>query len=69
MSLKKYHDAFWDKLLFNSGKLQMWVWRFVYNFAFRGRSNEEIVVLNYGYALLSDAGIYLDKYKEEKWVF
>ncbi len=47
----------------------MWVWRFVYNFTFKGRSNEEIVVLNYGYALLSDAGIYLDKYKEEKWVF
>jgi SAM-dependent methyltransferase len=52
-------------LLFNSGRLQKWIWERTYNFTFKGQSNPELVSFNYGYALLGDNGIYLEKYKEQ----
>ena len=52
------------KVLFNAGPIQNWIWKNFYNLAFRGQKNPEITVLNYGYALLSDSGIYLEKFKD-----
>ena len=53
------------KVLFNAGPIQNWIWKNFYNIAFRGQKNPEITALNYGYALLSESGIYLEKFKDK----
>ena len=65
----KYHMKMWNKLLFDGGSLQLWFWERAYNFMFKGQTNGDIVALNYGYALLSDTGKYLDKYSGDKFVY
>jgi len=52
------------KVLFNAGPIQNWIWKTFYNLAFRAQKNPDITALNYGYALLSDSGIYLEKFKD-----
>ncbi len=44
------------------------IWRQIYNTISRISPPDLMTVMNYGYAVLSDSGVYLDKYKHDPLV-
>lgn len=64
-ALSSLEHKMWNKVFFPGNQLQTYIWRFIYNFMFRGLSNESITALNYGFALMSDNGVYLDQRQVE----
>ena len=51
-------------LMFGGTRVQTWVWKTTYNWLYKGQSVEMITAINFGYSLLSDNGVYLEKYKD-----
>jgi hypothetical protein len=66
---RKLFGALVLRLLFHSGPIQNWIWKTWYNFAFRGQKTPEVTCLNYGFALDSGTGVYIEKHKDNKVVF